>query len=127
MSVSDLKDKTAVCGVGHSPYGKRLNRSTIDLGGEVIRNAMDDAGLSRKDLDGLIVSFGTPIGADADTLAYALGLKLRMYNQTWAHGRFTCQACNGRHSGECWPRELCSVSRFHQFFGLPQTDDGWRE
>jgi len=85
----DLKDKSAICGVGHSPYGKRLNRSTIDLGGEAIRNALDDAGLRRDDLDGLIVSFGTPIGSDADTLAYALGLKLRLYNQTWAHGRFT--------------------------------------
>ncbi|NOT56355.1 MAG: hypothetical protein HOP18_17290 [Deltaproteobacteria bacterium] len=89
MPAWDLKDQAAVSGVGHSPYGKRLNRSTIDLAGEAIRNALDDAGLSRDDLDGLIVSFGTPIGADADTLAYALGLKLRMYNQTWAHGRFT--------------------------------------
>lgn len=85
----DLKDRAAVCGVGHSPYGRRLNRSQIDLAGEAIRNALDDAGLGRDDLDGLIVSFGTPIGADADTLAYALGLKLRAYNQTWAHGRFT--------------------------------------
>jgi acetyl-CoA acetyltransferase len=89
MSAWDMKDTAAVSGVGHSPYGKRLNRSTIDLAGEAIRNALDDAGLTRDDLDGLIVSFGTPIGADADTLAYALGLKLRMYNQTWAHGRFT--------------------------------------
>ena len=85
----DLKGKAAVCGVGHSPYGRRLNRSQIDLAGEAIRNALDDAGLGRDDLDGLIVSFGTPIGADADTLAYALGLKLQAYNQTWAHGRFT--------------------------------------
>ena len=89
MSAWDLKDQAVVSGVGHSPYGKRLNRSTIDLAGEAIRNAVEDAGLTRDDLDGLIVSFGTPIGADADTLAYALGLKLRMYNQTWAHGRFT--------------------------------------
>ncbi|MBI3796091.1 MAG: thiolase family protein [Deltaproteobacteria bacterium] len=89
MAAWNLKDKTAVCGVGHSPYGRRLNRSTIDLAGEAIRHALDDAGLGRDDLDGLIVSFGTPIGADADTLAYALGLKLKMYNQTWAHGRFT--------------------------------------
>ena len=89
MAAWNLKDKTAVCGVGHSPYGRRLNRSTIDLAGEAIRNALDDAGLGRDDLDGLIVSFGTPVGADADTLAYALGLKLKMYNQTWAHGRFT--------------------------------------
>ena len=89
MPVWDLKDKAAVCGVGHSPYGRRLNRSPIDLAGEAIRNALDDAGLGRDDLDGLIVSFGSPIGADADTLAYTLGLKLRLYNQTWAHGRFT--------------------------------------
>ena len=89
MPALDLKDKAAVCGVGHSPYGRRLNRSQIDLAGEAIRNALDDAGLGRDDLDGLIVSFGTPIGADADTLAYALGLKLQAYNQTWAHGRFT--------------------------------------
>ncbi len=89
MAAWDLKDKVAVCGVGHSPYGRRLNRSTIDLAGEAIRNALDDVGLGRDELDGLIVSFGTPIGADADTLAYALGLKLKMYNQTWAHGRFT--------------------------------------
>ena len=89
MPVWDLKDKAAVCGVGHSPYGRRLNRSPIDLAGEAIRNALDDAGLGRDALDGLIVSFGSPIGADADTLAYTLGLKLRLYNQTWAHGRFT--------------------------------------
>ncbi len=89
MPVWDLKDKAAVCGVGHSPYGRRLNRSPIDLAGEAIRHALDDAGLGRDDLDGLIVSFGSPIGADADTLAYTLGLKLRLYNQTWAHGRFT--------------------------------------
>lgn len=89
MPAWDLKDKTAVCGVGHSPYGRRLNRSPIDLAGEALRNALDDAGLGRDDLDGLIVSCGTPIGADADTLAYALGLNLRVYNQTWAHGRFT--------------------------------------
>lgn len=85
----ELKDKAVVCGVGHSAYGRRLNRSQIDLAGEAIRNALDDAGLTRDDLDGVMVSFGTPIGADADTLAYALGLKLRAYNQTWAHGRFT--------------------------------------
>lgn len=89
MPTWDLKDKAAVCGVGHSLYGRRLNRSAIDLAGDAIRNALDDAGLGRDDLDGLIVSFGTPIGADADTLAYTLGLKLRLYNQTWAHGRFT--------------------------------------
>jgi acetyl-CoA acetyltransferase len=89
MATWELKDKAAVCGVGHSSYGRRLNRSPIDLAGEALRNALDDAGLGRDELDGLIVNFGTPIGVDADTLAYTLGLKLTLYNQTWAHGRFT--------------------------------------
>ena len=85
----DLKDKAAIAGAGNSPYGRRLGRSPIDLAGEAIANALDDAGLGRDDLDGLIVSFGSPLGADVDTLAPLLGLKLRCYNQTWAHGRFT--------------------------------------
>ena len=92
MPLWNLKDAAAVCGVGHTAYGRQMNRSQIDLAGEAIRNALDDAGLERDDLDGLIVSFGSPIGADADTLAYALGLKLRTYNQTWAHGRFTASS-----------------------------------
>ncbi|MBV8773363.1 MAG: hypothetical protein JO166_13680, partial [Deltaproteobacteria bacterium] len=89
MSNFELKDRSAIVGVGNSIFGRRLMRSPIDLAGEAIANALDDAGLARGDLDGMIVSFGSPIGADGDTLAQVLGLKLRTYNQTWAHGRFT--------------------------------------
>ena len=64
-------------------------RSPIDLAADAIANALDDAGLTRDDLDGMAVSFGSPIGADADSLAPLLGLKLRAFTQTWAHGRFT--------------------------------------
>jgi acetyl-CoA acetyltransferase len=64
-------------------------RSPIDLACDALINALDDSGLKRDELDGLIVSFGSPIGADGDTLAQVLGLNLRAYNQTWAHGRFT--------------------------------------
>ena len=92
MSIVNLQSTPAICGVGHTPYGRKMNRSQIDLAGEAIREALDDAGLGRDDLDGLIVSFGSPVGADADTLAYALGLKIRAYNQTWAHGRFTASS-----------------------------------
>ena len=89
MADFDLKDQAAIAGAGNSAYGRRLHRSPIDLGAEALANALDDAGLGRDDLDGLIVSFGSPLGADVDTLATLLGLKLRCYNQTWAHGRFT--------------------------------------
>ena len=88
----DLKDRAAVCGVGESEYGRRLGRSAIDLSSEAIRAAVADAGLSHRDVDGMVVSFGSPTGADADTLAFALGLELRTYTQTWGHGRFTASA-----------------------------------
>src|SRR5262249_27667023 len=89
MANFDLKDRSAIAGAGNSVFGRRLMRSPIDLACDAIASALDDAGLPRGDVDGMIVSFGSPIGADADTLAQVLGLKLRAYNQPWAHGRFT--------------------------------------
>src|SRR5258708_31651391 len=89
MANWDLKDKAAVTGVGNSKFGRRLMRSPIDLAAEAILHALDDCGLQRKQLDGLIVSFGSRLGPDGDQLASVLGLNLRCYNQTWAHGRFT--------------------------------------
>ena len=129
MPAWNLKDAAAVCGVGHTVYGRKMNRSQIDLAGEAIRNALDDAGLERDDLDGLIVSFGTPIGADADTLAYALGLKLRAYNQTWAHGRFTASSIQWAASdGQYWYGQCGGLHGVDQLLGLSQTHDGrvWR-
>ena len=89
MANWDLKDKAAIAGVGNSKFGRRLMRSPIDLAAEAILAALDDCGLQRDQLNGLIVSFGSPLGADGDQLASVLGLNLRCYNQTWAHGRFT--------------------------------------
>jgi acetyl-CoA acetyltransferase len=89
MANWDLKDKAAIAGVGNSKFGRRLMRSPIDLAAEAIHNALEDCGLPREQLNGLIVSFGSPLGADGDQLASVLGLNLRCYNQTWAHGRFT--------------------------------------
>src|SRR5260370_33199982 len=89
MANWDLKDKAAVTGVGNSKFGRRLMRSPIDLAAEAILNALDDCGLQRKQLDGLIGSFGSPIGTDGDQLAPVLGLNLRCYNPPWAHGSFT--------------------------------------
>src|SRR5580700_11328625 len=89
MANFDIKDRAAIVGAGNSQYGRRLMRSPIDLAADAIAGALDDAGLARDQLDGMIISFGTPIGADGDSIAQVLGLNLRACNQTWAHGRFT--------------------------------------
>lgn len=81
--------RAAIAGIGQSVYGRSTGRSAIDLAAEALANALDDAGVTPAELDGMVVSFGSPTGADADSLAFTLGLDLGFYSQTWAHGRFT--------------------------------------
>jgi acetyl-CoA acetyltransferase len=85
----DLRDRAAIVSGGNSHHGRRLMRSSIDLAADAISKALEDSGLTREELDGTIVSFGSAIGADSDIIAQLLGLQLRICNQTWAHGRFT--------------------------------------
>ena len=50
-----LKDKTAVAGIGATPYYKRgesLPQTELELACKAILGALDDAGLTVKDLDG---------------------------------------------------------------------------
>jgi len=60
-----------------------LMRSPIDLAAEAIANALDDAASLATTSDGMAVSFGSPIGADGDSIAPMLGLNLRAFTQTW--------------------------------------------
>lgn len=52
MPSFELKDRTAIAGVGASAYGRRLMRGAIDLGADAIAAALDNAGLARDRLDG---------------------------------------------------------------------------
>jgi len=48
-----------VTGVGLTPYGKHPGRSTLDLMSDAATAALDDAGVTRKDVDGLICGYST--------------------------------------------------------------------
>ena len=85
---SSLKDQVAVVGVGHTQYGRRLERSPFDVIAEAIQNALDDAGLRWEDLDGIASNSGSPGSADMDCVPTLLGLKVKGYWQTWSHGRY---------------------------------------
>jgi len=83
-----LRGQVAIVGVGHTQYGRRLNRHSLDLISEAVENALDDCGLERKDLDGVASNSGWPGSMDMDALAQGLGLDINWYGQTWSHGRF---------------------------------------
>lgn len=79
-----FRDKTAVAGVGMK-LGKFPEQTALSLAVDAFKLALDDSGLKREDVDGLIV---LSFGSDYDRLLEALGLNVRYAHQGWSHGRF---------------------------------------
>ncbi|MCK9274214.1 MAG: hypothetical protein M0P57_03900 [Syntrophales bacterium] len=50
-----IKDKCAIVGVGYTPQGRIPDRTTLSFHLEACANAIEDAGLKPKDVDGLIL------------------------------------------------------------------------
>ncbi|GFM30298.1 hypothetical protein [Novosphingobium sp. PY1] len=84
----DLRGQAAIVGVGSSAFARRLPDSASSLAATALRGALDDAGLHRDDVDGMITHMGTPLGVDYDQFAAYAGLNLRYAAQFWLHGRF---------------------------------------
>ena len=79
-----FRDKTAICGVSNF-VGNYMDRTALSLAGEAFKLALDDCGMSKDEIDGVIcLSFGS----DYDRLLEALGLNVRYAHQGWTHGRF---------------------------------------
>jgi len=49
-----LKDKYAIAGIGYTPQGIVPERSALSFHLEACANAIEDAGLRKEDVDGLI-------------------------------------------------------------------------
>lgn len=79
---------TAIAGVGATPFGRFPDRGPIGLGIEALRAALDDAGLGREDVDGLVTNMGYPVGVDYDQFAALTGLRTTFNLQLWTHGRW---------------------------------------
>ena len=77
---------TAIAGLGMTELGKVYGRSPRRLAADAVRLAVEDAGLSLGDLDGLLVSHGLG-GSPGIELADTLGLRdLRLLSQMNAFG-----------------------------------------
>ncbi len=79
-----LRDKTAVCGVGLL-IGDYSDRTVLSLAVEAYQLALADAGIKRKDVDGIMM---LSTGTDYDRFLEAVGTDVRFANEGWHHGRF---------------------------------------
>lgn len=86
-------DTAAIVGGGTAAsFGKLPERTVVDLAAEALGNALDDAGLTRDELDGLVSNVGTPLTHNYDRLTEALGLDVDLAAQYWSHGRWAGSA-----------------------------------
>ncbi len=75
-----LSGKVVVAGIGHTAFGKHPGRGTVSLNVEAIRKALADAGVDKRQVDGLMVKAPTSKFEMmyAQKLAEALGLQPRI-------------------------------------------------
>ena len=59
--MSDALKKAAIVGVYQSKQARQLNRTAVDLYLEVVKGSLDDAGLSIKDVDGVVGANPNPL------------------------------------------------------------------
>lgn len=61
--MESMKGKAAICGIGITPMGKIYGHDAAYFAQEAVRLAIEDAGLKKEDIDGLLVNPGTtPLG-----------------------------------------------------------------
>ena len=76
--MSGLKDKYCIVGVGETEYSRGSGRSTRALAAEAIGNAMDDAGLSSQEVDGMMSYHGGD-SIPSTAVMYDLGIRPNFY------------------------------------------------
>jgi acetyl-CoA acetyltransferase len=129
-----LRDQSAIVGIGQSAYGRFLPDSQLALGATALKAALDDAGLTRADIDGVAIHMGWPLGIDYDRVAEAYGLDVRWVCQTWLHGRFVTSAIQqAAMAVSCGLADVVacvnaiSFTRERQILGGPGDAEGTRE
>ena len=75
---SSLNGKYCIVGVGETEYSRGSGRTTRALGAMAIRNAMNDAGLTPKDVDGMMSYHGGD-STPSTAIMYDLGIRPNFY------------------------------------------------
>ncbi len=86
--MAGLKDKYCIVGVGETEYSRDSRRSTRAMAVEAIRKAMDDAGLSGAQVDGMM-SYQSGDSTPAPWISGDLGMRLNFYMDVFGGGSST--------------------------------------
>jgi acetyl-CoA acetyltransferase len=86
VTSSVLRDRAAIVGVGYTEFSKSSGVSTLALALQAISNAVADAGLTHRDIDGL-ACHRVGDSVQAAVVAHALGIQdLRYYSDLFGGG-----------------------------------------
>ncbi len=102
-----IKGKACLVGAYEHPTRKAEDKSVAQLHAEVAKGALDDAGLSRKDVDGYFCAGDAP-GLGPLSMADYLGLKLRHMDSTDAGG--TSYLIHVAHAAQAIALGKCNVA-----------------
>ena len=81
-----LRDRAALVGVGRTEYSRNSGVSTLTLALRAIKDALDDAGLTVADVDG-VACHRVGDSAQAAVVAQSLGIRdLRSHHDLWGGG-----------------------------------------
>jgi acetyl-CoA acetyltransferase len=106
-----LRGATAIVGLGLTPQGKVYGRSALGFAVDAVTAALDDAGLAREDLDGLLLNPGLAwkdMGMGSFQLQQAMGLRDLRLSATMNLGGATACAMI-QHASQAIAAGLCST------------------
>src|SRR3989454_9655828 len=83
-----LRDKYCIVGVGETEYSRASNRTTRAMAVEAVRHAILDAGLTARDIDGMLEYQGGD-STLANHVAPDLGIRLNFYMDVMGGGSST--------------------------------------
>ncbi len=105
-----LRGSSAIVGIGQAGCGKAEGRTPLDILAEATHNALDDAGLSLSDVDGLFTGSSYHFMPTLSTAEY-LGIKPRFSDGSMIGGSsfiaHTLNAAMAIHSGLCDVALIC--------------------
>lgn len=103
-----IKDKTAIAGIGWTRFSRDSGTTVLNLGAEAALKAAEDAGISVKDIDGIVVYRYWPDSPGPDDFADALELEFCNYELFCELGGGW--ACSAPLTGASTPRPALATS-----------------